>query len=549
MTVSAASPADLRSESVRSLYDQVMSRCKDINHINGIGGILHWDQEVMMPSKAAPVRAEQMSVLVGLLHDLQTSPVLGALFDELEYRKTTEDLSAVLNPYELANVRLARKTYKEETLVPVEIAKASAANNSKSVAAWTAARKESDFAKFAPFLEEQIKLARQSIGYKIRGGTNEEARKINEKARASLGLSESDECYKGYYQGLMNIYETGFKEDRLQALFVDLKKHLIPLIAKIKAKNYQHDNSVLLADYDIKRQTEFSHALSKQIGFDTDAGRLDVSTHPFSGGAHPTDIRMTTRYTIDNIKNGIAGTVHETGHSVYEQGRNKAYIDLPVSMALSLGIHESQSLLWERMVGLTKPFWTYALPLLKEKFPENEGLQAITVDQFYNGLNRVEPGFIRVESDEVSYPMHVILRYEIEKALIEGDIQVADVPALWNAKMKEYLGLDVTEDRLGCLQDVHWSFGMIGYFPTYSLGSIYAVQIFTHAKENIPNLDEHLAKGEFDVLLKWLNKNVHEQGSLRESGDDLVFDLTGKHLDSSLYVKYLTEKYTAIYDL
>ncbi|KAG0361995.1 hypothetical protein BGX24_005210, partial [Mortierella sp. AD032] len=442
MTVSAASPADLSSESVRSLYDQVMSRCKDINHINGIGGILHWDQEVMMPSKAAPVRAEQMSVLVGLLHDLQTSPVLGALFDELEYRKTTEDLSAVLNPYELANIRLARKTYKEETLVPVEIAKASAANNSKSVAAWTAARKESDFAKFAPFLEEQIKLTRQSIGYKIRGGTNEEACRINEKARVSLGLAESDECYEGYYQGLMNIYETGFKEDRLQALFVDLKKHLIPLTTKIKAKNYQHDNSVLLADYDIKRQTEFSHALSKQIGFDTDAGRLDVSTHPFSGGAHPTDIRMTTRYTIDNIKNGITGTVHETGHSVYEQGRNKANIDLPVSMALSLGIHESQSLLWERMVGLTKPFWTYALPLLKEKFPENEGLQAITVDQFYNGLNRVEPSFIRIESDEVSYPMHVILRYEIEKALIEGDIQVADVPALWNAKMKEYLGLD-----------------------------------------------------------------------------------------------------------
>ncbi|KAF9121148.1 hypothetical protein BGW39_010824 [Mortierella sp. 14UC] len=549
MTVSTASPADLRSESVRSLYNQLMARCKDISHINGIGGILHWDQEVMMPPKAASVRAEQMSVLVGLMHDLQTSSVHGALLDELEHRKATEDLSAVLNPYELANIRLARKTYKEETLVPVEIAKASAAHNSKSVAAWTAARKESDFSKFAPFLEEQVKLTRQSIGYKIRGGTNEEARRINEKARASLGLSETDECYKGYYQGLLNIYETGFKEDRLQALFADLKQHLIPLIAKIKAKNFQHDNSVLLADYDIKRQIEFSHTLAKKIGFDTDAGRLDVSTHPFSGGAHPTDIRMTTRYTINNFQEGITGTIHETGHSVYEQGRNKAYIDTPVSMALSLGIHESQSLLWERMVSLDKPFWTYALPLLKEKYPENESLQAVTVDQFYLASNRVEPGFIRIGSDEVTYPMHVILRYEIEKALIEGDIQVADIPALWNAKMKEYLGLEVTENRLGCLQDIHWSLGMIGYFPTYSLGSIYAVQIFTHAKENIPDLEEHLAKGEFHVLRKWLNENVHEQGSLRESGDDLVFALTGKHLDSSMYVKYLTDKYTAIYDL
>ncbi|KAG0295321.1 hypothetical protein BGZ96_011993 [Linnemannia gamsii] len=549
MTVTTTTSADLRSESVRSLYDQVMARCKDIDHLMGIGGILHWDQEVMMPSKAAAVRSEQMSVLVGVAHEMLTSPVHGALLDELEHRKQHEDLTAVLNPYELANIRLARKTYRDETLVPRDVVKASAALNSKSSAAWAAARKESDFAKFAPLLEEQIKMVRKSIGYKILGGANEEAGKINAKARASLGLSETDDCYKGYYQGLMNLYETGFKEDRLQALFADLKKHLIPLIAKIKAKNFQHDNSFLLRDYDIKRQTEFSHSLAKKIGFDTDAGRLDVSTHPFSGGAHPTDVRMTTRYTLNNLQEGITGTVHETGHSVYEQGRNKEYFGTPVSHALSLGIHESQSLLWERMVGLDKPFWTYALPLLKEKFPEDTQLQSVTVDQFYNGFNRVEPGFIRIEADEVTYPMHVILRYEIEKALVEGDIQVADVPAHWNAKMKEYLGLEVTEDRLGCLQDVHWSFGMVGYFPTYSLGSIYAVQIFTHAREKIPNLDEHLAKGEFHVLKEWLNKNVHEQGSLRESGDDLVFDMTGKHLDSSLYVKYLTDKYTAIYDL
>ncbi|KAF9139519.1 hypothetical protein BG015_001999, partial [Linnemannia schmuckeri] len=423
MTVTTTATADLRSESVRSLYDQVMARCKDIDHLNGIGGLLHWDQEVMMPKKAAAVRSEQMSVLVGVLHEIQTSLVQGALLDELEYRKSHGDLSAVLNPFELANVRLARKEYKAETLVPVEVVKASAALNTKATAAWTEARKESDFFKFAPFLEEQIKIARQSIGYKIRGGANEEARKINEKARASLGLSETDECYKGYYQGLMDIYETGFKEDRLQALFADLKKHLIPLIANIKAKNFQHDNSFLLRNYDITKQTEYSHSLAKKIGFDADAGRLDVSTHPFSGGAHPTDIRMTTRYTINNIQEGITGTVHETGHSVYEQGRNKEYFGTPVSQALSLGIHESQSLLWERMVGLSKPFWTYALPLLKEKFPEDTHLQSVTVDQFYLGFNRVEPGFIRIEADEVTYPMHVILRYEIEKALIEGDIQ------------------------------------------------------------------------------------------------------------------------------
>ncbi|KAF9934101.1 hypothetical protein FBU30_003382 [Linnemannia zychae] len=550
MTVTATtSPADLRSESTRSLYDKVIARNKEITHLNGIHGLLHWDQEVMMPPKAADARSEQLSVLVGILHNIQTAPEYGDILDELEYRRTLEDFSTLFNPYELANIRMAHRNYKEETLVPVEVAKASAALNSKSVAAWTAARKESDFSKFAPFLEEQIKITRQVIGYKIRGGANEEALRINQKARASLGLSDDQECYKGYYQGMMNLFEVGFKEERLQVLFADLKKHLIPLIAKIKAKNFQHDDSVLKHDFDIKRQTEFSHGLAKKIGFNTDNGRLDVSTHPFSGGAQPWDVRMTTRYTVNDIKEGITGTVHETGHSVYEQGRNKEYLESPVSQALSLGIHESQSLLWERMVGLGMPFWTYALPLLKEKFPEDEALQAITVDQFYLAFNRVEPGFIRIESDEVTYPMHIILRYEIEKALIEGDIEVADVPALWNAKMKEYLGLEVEKDSQGCLQDIHWAFGMIGYFPTYSLGSIYSVQIFTHAKKEIPNLDEHLAKGEFNVLLKWLNKNVHEQGSLRESGDDLIFDLTGSHLDSSLYVKYLTDKYTAIYDL
>lgn len=201
------------------------------------------------------------------------------------------------------------------------------------------------------------------------------------------------------------------------------------------------------------------------------------------------------------------------------------------------------------MVGLGKPFWNYALPLLKETFPEVERIQAVNLEQFYNAFNRVEPGFIRIEADEVTYPLHVILRYEIEKALVEGDITVAEVPALWNAKMKEYLGKDVTEDRVGCLQDTHWAFGLIGYFPTYTLGSIYAVQIYGAAKKAIPNLEEHLAKGEFHVLKKWLNENIHQQGSVRLSGDDLIVGLTGKPLDASLYVEYLTEKYTKIYDL
>ncbi|KAG0210857.1 hypothetical protein BGX28_008824 [Mortierella sp. GBA30] len=551
MTVLAKTSTELSSESVRSLYNQLVVRVKEISHLQAVAGLTQWDQEVMMPPKAAAARADQLSTLAGLAHDKQTSPVLVSILEELEKRRAVDDLSAELNPYELANIRLSHKAVKEATLLPSELVKAIAALNSKSSQAWAEARKESNYAKFAPFLEDQIKTLREKVSYTIKGGVCEEARKINEKARASLGLKEGDECYKGYYQALLDAYEPGFKDERLQVLFEDLKKSLVPLIAKIRAKNFQHDNSYIQGEFDVTKQTEFSHRIAKEIGFDTDAGRLDVSTHPFTGGAHPTDVRMTTRYTIDNFPEGITGTIHETGHSLYEQGRNKDYYDLPVSQALSLGVHESQSLLWERMVALSKPFWNYTLPLLKETFQgaSHEKLQSVTPEQFYNAFNRVEPGFIRIEADEVTYPLHVILRYEIEKALVEGDITVAEVPGIWNAKMKEYLGLDVTEDRTGCLQDTHWSFGLIGYFPTYTLGSIYAVQIFAAAKEAIPNLDEHLAKGEFHVLKKWLNENIHKQGSLRESGDELIHNLTGKYLDSSLYVQYLTDKYTQIYDL
>ncbi|KAF9291589.1 hypothetical protein BGZ88_006811 [Linnemannia elongata] len=552
MTVSASTPSsssDLEIESARSLYEKLVVLLKDISHIKGIASLLGWDQLVMMPKNAEDARANQLSVLEATIHDMETSPILGAILEECERRRLTGELSNELNPYELANIRVALKSYRRETLLPKDLVRAIAASTAKANCAWKEAREASDWSKFAPMLEEQVMLTRQNVAYLINGGVCEEARKINQKARAAQGLSDEDECYKGYYQVLLDEYEPGFKDDRLQMLLADLKKDLIPLIAKIKAKNFQHENGFLKGEFDIKKQAEFSDKFPARMGFDMDAGRLDESTHPFSSNSHPTDVRMATRYTLDNFQEGIANTIHETGHALYEQGRNKEYVDTPVSSPLSVGIHESQSLLWERMVMLSKPFWTYSLPILKEQFPEREDLKTVDVNQFYLALNRAEPTFIRLDADEVTYSMHIILRYEIEKALIEGDIQVADVPALWNAKMKEYLGLDVTEDRLGCLQDIHWSVGVIGLFPTYTLGAIYAVQIYSRAREDIPDLDEHLAKGNMIVLKEWLNKNVHESGSLHESGDDLIFELTGKPLDSSLYVKYLTEKFTSIYNL
>ena len=277
---------------------------------------------------------------------MQTSPMLGALLEEFERRRLTKGLASELNPYELANIRLANKNYKAATLVPKDIVQALMVANVKSTPAWKEAREKSDFSKFAPYLQDQVNILRQKVAYKIKGAMYEEARKTNEKARASLGLSDSDECFKGYYQVLLDEYEPGFKDDHLQTLFADLKKDLIPLIAKISAKNFQHENAFIKADFDVGKQMEFCHKFPKKMGFDMDAGRMDLATHPFCSDAHPTDVRLTSRYTVNNLQEGITCTVHETGHGLYGQGRNKEYNDTPVSMPLSLGIHESQSLLW-----------------------------------------------------------------------------------------------------------------------------------------------------------------------------------------------------------
>lgn len=280
------------------------------------------------------------------IHDMGTSPVLGALLEEFERRRLAGELAGELNPYELGNIRLANKSYKAAILVPKDIVQALAVAITKSTCAWKGAREESNFSQFAPYLQDQVNILRQRVAYMIKGDMYEEARKINEKARASLGLSGDDECFKGYYQVLLDEFEPGFKDDHVQTLFASLKKDLIPLIAKIAAKNFQHENAFIKADFDVSKQIEFCRKFPKKMGFDMDAGRLDLATHPFCGGTHPTDVRLTGRYIVNNLQEGITCTVHETGHALYDQGSKKEYWDNPVSKFLSVGIHESQSLLW-----------------------------------------------------------------------------------------------------------------------------------------------------------------------------------------------------------
>ena len=426
-----------------------------------------------------------------------------------------------MDEYERSSIREAAREYRKAVSVTPELVKKEAMLESNGYAAWVKARQAKDFSQFAPVLKEWID-ARQ------------------ERARMVDGS-------KPPYDVLADDYSAGLTAARVTEVFDTVKKDLIPFLAEIREKGTAPDASWLQGEYDLDKQAALCEHIAKAIGFDLEKGRLDVSVHPFTGGAHPTDVRMTTRFKKNDVTEGLTGAIHETGHALYEQGRNLKYDGLPVNGSAGMAIHESQSLLWERMVGLSLPFATYLLPKLRETFPQ---FPEKSPEELYAAINIVKsPSLIRVEADEVTYPMHIILRFEIEKALIEGSLTVENVPSVWNAKMKEYLGVTPSDDSEGCLQDVHWSAGLFGYFPTYTLGAMSAVQIFEAAKKEISNLDSDIASGNFAPLKTWLNEKVHALGSLYPTADDLLTAVTGKPLDPTVFIEYLKEKYSKIYKI
>ncbi|KIZ02696.1 carboxypeptidase Taq [Monoraphidium neglectum] len=390
--------------------------------------------------------------------------------------------------------------------------------------AWVEARKASDFSKFAPFLQQWVDVRRE--------------------AAALIDPS------KDPYDVLLDDYEKGMTAARLDEIFEEVRGGLVPLIADLKSNGQAPDDNWLAGDYDTKDQAALCQEIALDMGFDLDNGRLDVSVHPFTGGAHPTDVRMTTRFKTHDLTEGLTGAVHETGHALYEQGRNLSseWRDLPVNSALSMGIHESQSLFWERMVALGLPFCKYMTAgKIRKHFPAFPERPA---SDLYAAINVIkDPSFIRVEADEVTYGMHIVLRYEMERALISGELKVEDVPRVWNEKMQQYLGVTPENDAQGCLQDVHWSAGLFGYFPTYLLGAMYATQIYRHAAGQIPDLEAKIEAGEFKPLREWLNKNIHERGSLDASGDDLMTAVTGAPLTPSVFLGHLKSKYSGLYKL
>jgi len=502
-------------EELREDYYALVHRLSESSRLGGIMGILHWDQEVIMPAGAAESRAQQIGSLAGVLHEKTTHPEMGRLLDRL-----CQSEENGFNTFEWCNIREAHREFHMATRVSKTLVTELAELSSRAHQIWVKARSENRFSDFAPVLKQLVDLKIKWAGCVF---PDMEA-----------------------YDANIDVYERGSTQKDITPIFDKLKAELIPLIKAIQESDYKPEASFLSGQFSVEKQEALGRKISEEMGFLFDQGRMDVSVHPFCGGSHPTDVRITTRYRTDNFVESLYAVIHETGHGLYEQGRMQDGRDLPVSEALTMAVHESQSLFWERMIAQGKPFCTRYLPLLAETFSHN--FKDVTPARFYEAVNVSGPSLIRVEADEVTYPMHVILRYELEKGLFDGSIQVEHLPDLWNAKMKEYLGVEPPTDTLGVLQDTHWSGGAFGYFPSYTLGAIYASQFYQALIRAKPDIEKQIERGNLTPIREWLGTQVHQQGRLL-SVPDLVKQVTGENLNPDNFLDYLKNKYRQIYRL
>ncbi|MCG6155491.1 carboxypeptidase M32 [Rubinisphaera margarita] len=497
-------------------YAELVSQLQQVGLLGSIGSVLGWEQETYMPGGGAELRSRQISLIAGMAHQRATAPELGELLAEL----STQDWGDPHSP-EAVNVREARRDYERATKLPQRLVEELSRVTTLSQQAWSQARKKNNFADFQPWLQQVIELKR------------EEARCLQEDGGP-------------LYDTLLDHYEPRMTTAELQATFQPLRDQLVPLVAEIAEAKNRPDTSIPTRSYPVAAQRAFAEEAARAIGFDFDRGRLDESAHPFCSGFGPGDCRLTTRFDDRFFNMAFFGTLHEAGHGIYEQGLNPDAFGLPMGAAVSLGIHESQSRMWENLVGRSRPFWDHFYTRAQHYFPE--ALGNVKLDDFYRAVNTVEPSFIRVEADEVTYNLHIMLRFELEQMLISGELDAADVPTAWNEKFEAYLGLVPPDDAHGCLQDVHWSAGLIGYFPTYALGNVYASQFFGAAHDQISGLDDLIAKGEFAPLKKWLNENIHQRGQ-QYSALDLVKVVTNHEFDAEPLVTHLRTKFRDVYRL
>ncbi|MFO0797025.1 MAG: carboxypeptidase M32 [Gemmataceae bacterium] len=495
-------------------YAELVRRSKELGVLNSCAAVLGWDQQTYMPAKGAGLRGEQIAFLAGLAHGKATDPKVGELLAAVE----GSDLARDPESDAAANVRELRRGYDRATKLPASLVEELARVTTAAQQAWQQARAANDFAAFRPLLEQVVALKRQEA--------------------QAVGYAEHP------YNALLDEYEPGATVAEVREVFAGLTRSLVPLIQAIGDSGKTPDRSVLERDFPVERQKVFAEAAAVAFGFDFAAGRLDTTAHPFCSGVGPGDCRLTTRYNPRFFSEAFFGVLHETGHGLYEQNLPAEHFGTPVGAACSLGIHESQSRLWENQVGRGRPFWDHFFPRLRQTFPA--ALGGVEIERFYFAVNEVKPSLIRVEADEATYNLHVALRFELELGLISGDLAVADLPGVWNERFKALLGLDVPDDARGCLQDIHWSFGGIGYFPTYTLGNLYAAQLMAAARRQLTGLDDDFRRGEFGRLKSWLGEKIHRHGGRYRAGE-LCRRATGESLSAVPFMSYLKEKFGPLY--
>src|SRR6476620_28265 len=478
------------------LYDFYQTKMQRIADVRNASALMQWDQETYLPPKGAAFRGQQISTLSELSHKLFIEEELGDILNELASRDG-------LDQFQKKNVERTLEDYKKNKKYTSEFVRALSDQVNKAFHAWIEARKQNKFSIFQPELYKLIALKKEETQL--------------------LGFE------KHPYDALLDEFEKGCTVGLLDRTFTGIIPKLKELLQKIAARP-QVDDSFLQQAFPKQKQWEWGMHLVRQLNFDFEAGRQDISEHPFSTSFNSRDVRITTRIDENDFANMTWSCIHETGHALYEQGLLSEYYGLPLGEACSYSIHESQSRLWENNVGRSFIFWQHFIPELKQYFPEQ--FKNITLDQFYKGINKVQPSFIRTEADEITYHFHVYIRYELEKKLVEGSLSANDIPAYWNEQYKQLMDITVPDDKKGCLQDVHWSHGSFGYFPTYSLGSFYAAQFFFKASQELNSLKTSISSGQTQSLLQWLRENIHAQGRFYTS-EELCKQVTGSGLDVS----------------
>jgi len=499
-----------------ALYEEVCRHAVRTAMLESIQSVLEWDERTKLPPAGAEHRAEQITLLAGMIHRRWTDRPFVEGLSELAAGPLAEppDADAAVNVRRLKR-RVDRKVRLPETLVE-ELARTSVLGQQ----AWQRARRENDFATFRPLLEKTVELKRQeaeAVGY--------------------------EDCA---YDALLDEYEPEARSAEVAEVLAGLRAELVPLVAEIRQSGREPDRSILTRRFPVAGQEAFGVEAARAIGFDFDCGRLDVTAHPFCAGLGPRDCRITTRYDEHYLNSALFGILHEAGHGIYDQGLPDEWFGLPLGWAVSLGIHESQSRMWENFVGRSRAFWEHFFPRAQAQFPD--ALGDVSLDQFYFAVNDVRPSLIRVEADEATYNLHILVRFELEQALLDGDLPVAELPGAWNEKYREYLGIEPKTDAEGVLQDVHWSSGAIGYFPTYSLGNLYAAQFFATADAELGGLDGPHARGDFRPLREWLREKIHQQGQ-RYSAAELARRVTGRALEPGPLLAHLRAKLGPLYGL